>query len=229
MAGSRRQRSCPRARARRRPRGQPGDRRLRLPDAASSAASSSPTGAAGTSVAALPPVRVRRDPALPPGVRDLRSGNPDPELLPALGPLLGRITRPTGSTALRRSCRSSRRSQPPSSLRMGSRAISRSRAGRSTPIERALADRASPRRPRRRRGSELAANRRSRPGTGLRGRGRRRRPARSRPGRARRRTAPRSTGGRDDAARTEPHRRRARLRPRGRRCERCWRAIRASS
>ena len=46
----------------------------------------------GTSVAALPPVRVRRDPALPPGVRDLRSGNPDPELLPALGPLLGRIT-----------------------------------------------------------------------------------------------------------------------------------------
>ena len=46
----------------------------------------------GTSVAALPPVRVRRDPALQPGVRDLRSGNPDPELLPALGPLLGRIT-----------------------------------------------------------------------------------------------------------------------------------------
>jgi DNA-binding transcriptional MocR family regulator len=34
---------------------------------------------------------VRRDPALSPGVRDLRSGNPDPELLPALGPLLGRI------------------------------------------------------------------------------------------------------------------------------------------
>jgi DNA-binding transcriptional MocR family regulator len=45
----------------------------------------------GTSVAALPPVRVRRDPALPPGVRDVRSGNPDPELLPALGPVLERI------------------------------------------------------------------------------------------------------------------------------------------
>jgi DNA-binding transcriptional MocR family regulator len=45
----------------------------------------------GTSVAALPPVRVRRDPALPPGVRDVRSGNPDPALLPELGPVLARI------------------------------------------------------------------------------------------------------------------------------------------
>jgi len=42
----------------------------------------------GTSIASLPPVRVRRDPALPSGVRDVRSGNPDPELLPELGPLL---------------------------------------------------------------------------------------------------------------------------------------------
>lgn len=45
----------------------------------------------GTSVASLPPVRVRRDPALPPGVRDVRSGNPDPALLPVLGPVLARF------------------------------------------------------------------------------------------------------------------------------------------
>jgi len=45
----------------------------------------------GTSVASLPPVRVRRDPPLPPGVRDVRSGNPDPKLLPVLGPMLARL------------------------------------------------------------------------------------------------------------------------------------------
>jgi len=45
----------------------------------------------GTSVAAIPPVRMRRDPPLPPGVRDVRSGNPDPELLPALRPILARL------------------------------------------------------------------------------------------------------------------------------------------
>lgn len=38
----------------------------------------------GTSVAAQPPVRVKAAVALPEGVRDLASGNPDPRLLPAL-------------------------------------------------------------------------------------------------------------------------------------------------
>jgi DNA-binding transcriptional MocR family regulator len=45
----------------------------------------------GTSVAALPPVRVRWAAELPPGVRDLTDGNPDPELLPPLGDVLSRI------------------------------------------------------------------------------------------------------------------------------------------
>lgn len=41
----------------------------------------------GTSIAPLPPIRVRSAAELPAGVRDLRSGNPDPELLPALPPV----------------------------------------------------------------------------------------------------------------------------------------------
>ena len=45
----------------------------------------------GTSVAALPPVRVKRAAALPQGVRDLASGNPDPLLLPPLAGALGRV------------------------------------------------------------------------------------------------------------------------------------------
>ena len=45
----------------------------------------------GTSVAAVPPMRVRSAAQLPAGVRDLASGNPDPELLPSLAKALGRI------------------------------------------------------------------------------------------------------------------------------------------
>jgi len=45
----------------------------------------------GTTVAALPPVRVRRVAELPAGVRDLASGNPDPSLLPSLAEALGHV------------------------------------------------------------------------------------------------------------------------------------------
>jgi DNA-binding transcriptional MocR family regulator len=45
----------------------------------------------GTSVAALPPVRVKRAAELPAGVRDLASGNPDPRLLPSLAEALARV------------------------------------------------------------------------------------------------------------------------------------------
>ena len=45
----------------------------------------------GTAVAALPPMRVKSLVELPSGVRDLSSGNPDPELLPSLAEALARI------------------------------------------------------------------------------------------------------------------------------------------
>ena len=45
----------------------------------------------GTSVAPVPPVRVKQAAELPTGVRDLASGNPDPLLLPQLGEALARV------------------------------------------------------------------------------------------------------------------------------------------
>ena len=51
-----------------------------------------PDGRHGTVVAVQPPLRVRPARPLPPNVRDLGSGNPDPALLPPLGPALARIS-----------------------------------------------------------------------------------------------------------------------------------------
>jgi DNA-binding transcriptional MocR family regulator len=45
----------------------------------------------GTIVATQPPLRVRGGRPLPPNTRDLASGNPDPALLPPLGPVLARL------------------------------------------------------------------------------------------------------------------------------------------
>src|SRR5262245_14459387 len=48
-------------------------------------------GRRGTRVAGAPPLRTRIGAPLPEGVHDLASGNPDPALLPELGPALRRI------------------------------------------------------------------------------------------------------------------------------------------
>jgi DNA-binding transcriptional MocR family regulator len=48
-------------------------------------------GRRGTVVAPQPPLRVRRAQPLPPDVRDLASGNPDPELLPQLAPVFAKL------------------------------------------------------------------------------------------------------------------------------------------
>jgi DNA-binding transcriptional MocR family regulator len=45
----------------------------------------------GTSVATVPPVRLSRAVELPAGVRDLASGNPDPQLLPSLAEALASV------------------------------------------------------------------------------------------------------------------------------------------
>ena len=51
-------------------------------------------GRRGTRVSLRPPLPVRPPPPLPRGARDLSGGGPDPELLPRLGPLLGRTDPP---------------------------------------------------------------------------------------------------------------------------------------
>jgi DNA-binding transcriptional MocR family regulator len=48
-------------------------------------------GARGTSVAPVPPARVKRVSQLPAGVHDLSSGNPDPRLLPSLADVFARL------------------------------------------------------------------------------------------------------------------------------------------
>ena len=73
-------------------------------------------------------------------------------------------------------------------------------------IERALQTELRAGRPRRRRGPQLAADRRPRARARARDRARRRRPARTRPRHARRRTAARCAGRHRDAARSEPDR-----------------------
>ena len=51
----------------------------------------SASGRRGTVVTPQPPLRVRGARSLPAGTRDLATGNPDPALLPALGPALASV------------------------------------------------------------------------------------------------------------------------------------------
>src|SRR5918911_5584390 len=50
-------------------------------------------GRRGTRVSARPPLPVSYAPVVPAGTRDLATGNPDPELLPALDAVLARLDR----------------------------------------------------------------------------------------------------------------------------------------
>src|SRR5918912_955106 len=51
----------------------------------------SAAGRRGTRVSEQPPLPVTAAPLVPPGSRDLATGNPDPELLPSLVPALARF------------------------------------------------------------------------------------------------------------------------------------------
>src|SRR5919197_3623115 len=51
----------------------------------------SSAGRRGTRVSEQPPLPVSAAPLVPPGARDLATGNPDPELLPPLAPALARF------------------------------------------------------------------------------------------------------------------------------------------
>jgi DNA-binding transcriptional MocR family regulator len=57
-------------------------------------------GRRGTRVSLAPPLPVLSAPARAAGVRDLASGNPDPALLPPLGPFLARLARRPGAPHL---------------------------------------------------------------------------------------------------------------------------------
>ena len=163
-------------------------------------------------------MRVTRAAELPAGVRDLADGNPDPRLLPPLAEALARVE--PAHRALRRRRRScpelaalARRSSPPTASR-GDVAIT---GGALDAIERALQTELQARRPRRRRGPDLAADRRPR----ARARASRSSPSRSTgadssPTALDARATPRGAGRHRHAARPEPDRRRGRPRPRGR-------------
>ncbi len=53
-------------------------------------------GRRGTRITSRPPITARPAPAIPRGVRDVASGNPDPAMLPSLGPALKGLDGPPG-------------------------------------------------------------------------------------------------------------------------------------